>query len=195
MKRKWESPSGTRAYYAWRSMRTRCLNPKNPAWGNYGGRGISVCAEWINNYDAFYRDMGSPGRGESLDRIDVNLGYNPKNCRWATQKVQVNNKRTNRLITHNGVERTLTEWANVLGWSADTIYRRLTRMSVDRALSPNSLVPVRRCGTRQGYAKGCRCSECRANNAARAREARKKRALDAAAYSALAGEMATEGAA
>lgn len=181
---KWENPTGTRAYYAWRNMRIRCLNSKSAAWENYGGRGISICPEWVDDYDKFYFDMGDPGEGESLDRINVDLGYSKDNCRWATWKVQANNKRTNRLITHNGVTRTLAQWADSLGWSSDTIHHRLVRMPIDRALTAKSLQPIRRCGTRQSYVKGCRCSECRAENASLARAARRRRAL--------AGELATE---
>ena len=188
--KKWRNPSATKTYLAWRGMRHRCINPKSAAWANYGGRGITVCETWKDSYDAFFADMGECPEGLSLDRIDVNKGYSPENCRWAGWDVQANNKRDNVHLTHNGETMTASQWAKHLGIKRDTLFRRLNvyKMDVARALTPGSLVPVRKCGTRQGYAKGCRCAECRAVNAKRAKD-RKHRIK----HLALAGEMASSG--
>lgn len=83
------------AYERWWAMRDRCNNPTNPAYKNYGGRGITVCDRWQGE-DGFYNymmDMGVPSKGESLDRIDNDSGYCKENCRWATRREQRMNQR------------------------------------------------------------------------------------------------------
>ena len=77
-------------------MRNRCLNPKNISYKDYGGRGITVCKRWQGpqGFQNFLADMGERPRGKSIDRINANGNYEPGNCRWATKKVQANNKRT-----------------------------------------------------------------------------------------------------
>ena len=173
---KWNNPSGTKTYYAWRGMRLRCANPKNQAWANYGGRGIRVCQRWGDDYDVFFEDMGPCPEGMSLDRIDNDGDYEPGNCRWAGWDVQSVNKRVNRYIEHDGQTLTISQWAQKLGLPTDTLWRRLNhyQMPVDKALTRGSLVPETRCGTRHGYEKGCRCQECRAAHAARHRERKRK---------------------
>ena len=73
-------------------MKKRCLLKNDPSYKNYGGRGITVCERWLE-FAAFHADMGDPGDGLSLDRIDVNGDYTPENCRWATSTQQVINRR------------------------------------------------------------------------------------------------------
>jgi hypothetical protein len=83
----------TAEYRCWRNMITRCRNPHNHAFKNYGGRGISICDEWLD-FKCFLADMGRrPSTGFSLDRINNDGNYEPGNCRWATRKQQANNKR------------------------------------------------------------------------------------------------------
>jgi hypothetical protein len=81
-------------YNAWARMRGRCNNANDPSFRHYGGRGIKVCRRWRRSFVAFYIDMGQrPSPKHSLDRIDVNRGYSPDNCRWSTPCQQVHNRR------------------------------------------------------------------------------------------------------
>lgn len=80
-------------YYCWQAMRRRCLNPRNPGFENYGGRGISICPRW-SDYSAFLVDMGrKPSPSHSLERKNVDGNYEPSNCRWATAREQRSNQR------------------------------------------------------------------------------------------------------
>src|SRR5204863_7300664 len=101
----------------WSSFRQRCTNPKDKSWGNYGGRGITVCERW-HVFKNFLADMGPRPPGYQLDRIDNDGGYQPGNCRWTTSSKNNNNKRTNRRITYLSKTQTTTEWARELGMRA-----------------------------------------------------------------------------
>lgn len=82
----------TPIYRRWKGIKTRCSNKKDKRYHRYGGRGISVCAEWANSFEAFYRDMGNPPfEGANIDRIDNNKGYSKDNCRWVTHTDNVRN--------------------------------------------------------------------------------------------------------
>ena len=93
-------------YSTWNSMIQRCNNKKSKEYKNYGGRGISVCDKWLNSFSCFYNDMGrKPSKDYSIDRINNEGNYEPKNCRWATWTQQTNNtrKRVNNTSGHTGV--------------------------------------------------------------------------------------------
>jgi hypothetical protein len=156
-------------------MRSRCYDKNNPSYKNYGGRGIRVCKEWVNDYDRFVSDMGFVPDGMSLDRIDTNKHYTPDNCKWSTVKEQLNNQRRNRVIKHAGKTRTMSQWAEDLGVKVDTLFRRLERMPPAKALKAGKLKEWKH-GTRQGYEyHKCRCDLCKEANNKRARQLRAKR--------------------
>lgn len=117
--------TNTKAYRAWQAMKKRCLQPKHPAYKNYGGRGITVCKEWML-FENFINDMGHPEDNCWLDRIDNNQGYFAKNCRWATSKQQANNRRNNVVI--DGI--TLTEASESSSHSVQVLSWRIYKMGM-----------------------------------------------------------------
>ncbi len=94
--------SANPAYNSFQKMKSRCWNPADPGYKNYGGRGITICPRWYE-FDNFFADMGPKPRGLFLDRIDNNGNYEPGNCRWATRKQQNRNRRNNFILTIRGV--------------------------------------------------------------------------------------------
>ena len=131
----------SRLNHIFKDMKDRCYNPKNKNYKNYGYRGITICAEWLNKehfegshnatkgFIAFKNWALVNGYADNLtiDRIDNNKGYSPENCRWVTKKIQSNNRRSNRLITYNGITKTVSEWAEILNVSSDVLRQRLFR--------------------------------------------------------------------
>lgn len=98
----------TPIYIIWRSIVQRCTNKNCASYKDYGGRGITMCDSWRNSFVNFYKDMGDVPKGMSIERIDNDEGYNPKNCRWATKLEQASNKRTT--VRFKG--KTRREWAD-----------------------------------------------------------------------------------
>lgn len=96
-RRHWAASKGRPVpeYQIWLSMKQRCCNPKDVAYHSYGGRGITVCKEWLNDFPTFMSQIGHrPSKWHSLDRVDNDGNYEPSNVRWATKKEQQNNRRT-----------------------------------------------------------------------------------------------------
>lgn len=129
--------SRTPEYRAWQTMRLRCTVPTNQAYGNYGGRGITVCERWLESPANFIADMGpKPSPKHELDRIDNNKGYSPENCRWATRSVNDRNRRSNVLIEFRGETRALVEWCEMLNIPQDTArFRMKNGWSIEDALT------------------------------------------------------------
>jgi hypothetical protein len=127
----------TAEYQTWLGMKKRCYSDNEPGFENYGGRGITVCDEWVDSFEAFYRDMGARPEGMSIDRINNDLGYSKENCRWATREIQNTNKRSNLYITALGETRLLKEWAEITGINRATLTYRINQLgwSPDRAMS------------------------------------------------------------
>lgn len=96
--RRWKNPTTETAstYASWAAMKRRCYNPVDADFPNYGGRGITVCDRWREDYDAFVEDMGLKPKGLTLDRVDTNGDYSPSNCRWASRSEQSSNRRNAR---------------------------------------------------------------------------------------------------
>ena len=124
-----------RTYNAWVSMNTRCSNPNNHHFHNYGGRGIRVCERWAR-FENFLSDMGEVSAGLSLDRINNDGNYEPANCRWATAQEQVLNKTTTRYVTAFGKTQPLAVWAREFQVDFLLIWKRLARgWTAERALT------------------------------------------------------------
>lgn len=132
----------SRTHRTWAHMLQRCTNPKNDSFHLYGGRGITVCEQW-RSFDAFLADMGERPEGTSLDRIDVNGNYEPANCRWATEREQKGNKRSNFMVTYQGQRICLAHLAQQLGMGTPTLRQRVLagwpedRWDVPSQVGPN----------------------------------------------------------
>ncbi len=113
-------------YQAWCNMKSRCYNPNLPQYKDWGGRGIKICERW-KDFSAFLSDMGARPQGTSLDRKDTNGDYTPDNCQWSTRRAQNLNKRSNVILTANGIAMTQSQWAETLNTPSVTILSRIKR--------------------------------------------------------------------
>ena len=129
-------------------MKNRCYCKSSVDYPKWGGRGITICDEWLNDPEAFAKWSLSNGysSGLSIDRIDNNGPYAPWNCRWVTNDVQCNNKRTSRVITVNGVSQTVAQWSAETGIRPDYLYTK-TDEEIENILyskfrdDPNMIMP------------------------------------------------------
>ena len=113
-------------YETWKRLKQRCGNKNNTSYKNYGGRGIAVCDKWKNSFEYFFKDMGKrPTNKYTLDRINNDLGYFKKNCRWATRSQQNRNHRRNRNYTHDGKTLCLMDWSHIFNINYNTLKARL----------------------------------------------------------------------
>lgn len=131
--------SNTRLYGIWGKMRDRCNREKSPAYKDYGGRGIKVCSEWDKDFFSFYKWATENGYSDDLtiERKDVNGGYNPENCCWIPPEDQQKNKRSCRYVTIDGEKMTLKSACEKIGLPYKAVHLRITRRGwpVERALS------------------------------------------------------------
>jgi hypothetical protein len=133
-------------YSSWRYMIRRCTNPKDRKYKHYGGRGITVCDEWMQSFESFISSMGRrPSPKHTLGRIDNEKGYFPENCRWETYAEQNINKRNNHHLSAMGKTQTISEWAKEIGckyhfilsrirggWKPEEVIRHAIRVSARR---------------------------------------------------------------
>ena len=143
----------TRLYDIWHGIKARCYNPNNRAYKRYGGRGITMCDEWRDSFAAFRDWAVANGYSDQLtcDRKDTNGSYTPDNCRWVTPKTQANNRRDNRLLTHDGQTHTISEWAELTGINKKTIYARIDRYGWDVKRTLITQSRIKKESIRNGY--------------------------------------------
>lgn len=131
--------SGSHIYNIWRGMKKRCNNPKNTAFHNYGGRGITICDEWNNSFEVFADWAFCHGykEGLSIERIDVNEGYNPQNCCWIPRNEQGKNRRITRRFTDiSGNEMYVIDVAKQNSIPINVVHNRIRNgWSTERALN------------------------------------------------------------
>jgi hypothetical protein len=119
-------------YATWKKMRQRCTNPNNDRAHRYIDRGITVCDEWMNSFEAFYNDMSPTWQpGLTLDRIDNDGNYCKENCRWATPKEQGANRSTNTFLTYKGERKIVSEWAREYELPPNILWNRVFRLGWD----------------------------------------------------------------
>lgn len=144
----------SREHESWMHAKQRCINPKNAAWNNYGGRGITMCESWTDSFEQFFRDMGQCPEGHTLDRIDNNGNYEPSNCRWASRATQNRNRRDTTMITHDGTTLSISDWADRTG-----LPHSMLRYRYEHGLAPlfertRRLTPSERDEIRSTYLTG-----------------------------------------
>lgn len=125
----------TRIHSIYFNMKNRCYNPKYYLFRHYGGKGITVCDEWLgeNGLLNFYSWALNNGYSEdlSIDRIDNSLGYSPTNCRWVSMREQQNNRTNNRRLSYDGITHTLAEWAKLFEMSYSALQSKLEHHSFE----------------------------------------------------------------
>lgn len=129
--------SHTSLYNVHRGMKERCYNSNSKTYKYYGGRGISICAEWINDFPAFAKWAQENGYkpGLKIDRRNNDGNYEPSNCHWVTHRENCNNQKNSRQIFFQGKSMTASFWAEHTGVRATTISRRINKgWSVEKAL-------------------------------------------------------------
>lgn len=132
----------TRLYHIWCTMKARCLRETSNKYSRYGGRGITICDEWKNNFNAFYEWAKQNGYEDdlSIDRINNDKGYYPENCRWATPEEQANNTAQNVYVEYNGIKTTISRMARLHNMKPSILSKRLKRgWSIERAIETPSL--------------------------------------------------------
>lgn len=129
-------------YNIWSSMKDRCYNPNNTGYANYGGRGIRVCEEWRNSYNAFAAALGErPSTDHSIDRIDNDGNYEPGNVRWATRREQLMNRRNALFVEIGGTAYRVIDLARLSGHFMTTIVERAKKgMTYEEVIYPGKYV-------------------------------------------------------
>lgn len=111
-------------YSSWQAMKGRCLDRDNKDYPRWGGSGVTICAEWVESFEAFYEHIGPRPNGTTLDRIENTKGYQPGNVRWATLSEQAANRRDTWIVEIDGIQHpSVEEAARAHGVSTTTIVR------------------------------------------------------------------------
>lgn len=128
--------TGTPTYRTWRNMVNRCTYAKHEHFPRYGGRGIKICKRWMK-FESFLADMGERPAGMTIERKNQDGDYEPTNCIWATQKDQMRNTRSSRLISFNGQTKTLAQWSEDLKINYAVLLARLDKLgwSIERTFT------------------------------------------------------------
>lgn len=126
-----------RAYYG---ALGRCYNPADEKYSQYGGRGIQVCEEWRQGFESFLADMGECPPQRSLDRVDVNKDYEPRNCRWATTMQQARSRTDNIIVKHNGRDLVLKDFARLMGVNYGPLHARVRYRGQDPHEAAKALI-------------------------------------------------------
>ena len=127
---------GTATYNCWANLLTRCRNVHNRQYNDYGGRGISVCERW-HSFENFLADMGEKPEGFSIDRINNDGDYEPGNCRWASYRQQINNRRNTPMVMYQGETMAVSFLADKVGIRRKLLLDRIRRgLSIEDAISP-----------------------------------------------------------
>lgn len=130
-------------------MQQRCTNKNAINYNRYGGRGITVCDEWLNDFRSFWAWAVSVGYDDAaerskarkdrltLDRIDSSGNYCPENCRWSTYEQQIKNRSNTIRLEYKGEGKTLGEISEIVGVDYNTLYRRLMvlNLPLERAIA------------------------------------------------------------
>lgn len=113
----------------WSNIKNRCYNPNTQFYANYGGKGIRVCDEWRNSFQSFYDWCIKNGWKEnlSIERKDINKGYEPSNCCFISMKEQANNRTNTVWITICGERKNATQWCNYLGLKNTTVLNKIRK--------------------------------------------------------------------
>lgn len=114
----------SRTLKSYRHAKSRCENVNDPKFPLYGGRGIKMCKQWAEDFSTFLADMGECPLGRTLDRVDVDGHYEPRNCRWATPMQQARTRSDNVLVEHDGQTMVLKDYASLMGVSYKALHRR-----------------------------------------------------------------------
>lgn len=132
LKNKTHGMRNSSEYNIWGGIKTRCTNKNAPDYERYGGRGVTMCDEWLGSFDAFLNYLGPrPSKQHSVDRIDNGKGYEPGNVRWATKTEQQRNKQNSTYVTDGIRILHITDAANELGITRGAAHLRLKRGKLD----------------------------------------------------------------
>lgn len=126
--------SNTPEYTIWRAIKSRCFNPKDISYTNYGSKGVTVCDRWVDSFENFIHDMGFRPKGYSIERRNNNIGYCPENCYWASRTEQNRNRSNTVMVTVNGEPTRLVQYAEENNYWYSSLYYFYKKVGFDEAI-------------------------------------------------------------